>query len=70
MSKKLPFHVYAEDGFEGAFTSERSARAMAKRGSKNRRVDYRIVVVGPSGYTTYSGHGRVLAKYHHGKEVG
>jgi hypothetical protein len=44
-TKKMKrFHVYADDGFEGAFTSERSSLAAAKRGSKNRRVDYTVVV--------------------------
>jgi hypothetical protein len=67
--KRTPFHVYAEDGFEGAFASERSARAAAKRGSKARGIGYRIIVVGPAGYTG-GGAGRVLAEFHKGKESG
>jgi hypothetical protein len=68
-TKKMKrFHVYADDGFEGAFTSERSSLAAAKRGSKNRRVDYTVVVTGPSGISG-GGSGRTIATFRRGEEV-
>jgi len=64
-----PFHVYAEDGFEGAYASERTARSHARRGSERRnRIFYRVVKVGSSGYTG-GGSGRVVAEYLGGREI-
>jgi DNA-binding protein H-NS len=67
-ARKTPFHVYAEDGFEGAYASERSARSHAKKGSKDRRQVYQVVVANSSGVTG-GGRGRTIALYRHGREV-
>lgn len=70
MAKQQPWHVYAEDGFEGAFTTEKSAIAAAKRGSKLRGLPYRVVRVGSAGYTG-AGAGTVVAQFYkgHAEEV-
>lgn len=66
--KKKPFHVYAEDGFEEAYASERTARGHARKGSKLRGLIYRVIVTGASGFTG-GGQGRVVAEFENGREV-
>jgi hypothetical protein len=69
MARNKPFHVYAEDGFEEAYASERSALSHARQGSKRRQgVSYRVIVVGPEGYTG-GGKGRKVAEFSRGKKV-
>ena len=55
-----PFHIYAPDGFEGAFASLASATRAAKRGAKSRRLPYIVVQVDAYGLTG-GGHGTTVA---------
>jgi len=48
---KKPYHVYAPDGFESAHSTLQAAEQAAKKGAKNRRIQYRVYLTGPSGYT-------------------
>lgn len=57
-----PFHVYAIDGFESAHRSEAAAIKAAKRGAKNRKVEYRVIKCGPSGFTG-AGQGTTVAVF-------
>ena len=63
----MSYHVYAEDGFEGAFRSLTNAKKAAKRGSKNRRMRYEVVETSAYGRTGGE-HGRTVCSYRNGKE--
>jgi hypothetical protein len=67
MPTKTPFHVYSEDSFEDAFTTEAKASAAAKRASKTYRERYYVVLVGVAGFTG-GGKGRVLDSFYRGKK--
>ena len=54
--KISPYHVYAPDGFESAHRSLEAAERAARRGAKNRRMEYRVYLTSPSGFTG-GGHG-------------
>jgi hypothetical protein len=50
--KNTPFHLYAEDGFEAAYATEKAAMAAAKRASKTRRnIIYSVVKTNSAGFT-------------------
>ena len=53
---KVPYHVYAPDGFESAHRSLEAAERAARRGAKKRRMEYRVYLTSASGYTG-GGHG-------------
>lgn len=48
---KAAYHVYAPDGFESAHRSLEAAEQAARRGAKNRRMEYRVYLTSPSGFT-------------------
>lgn len=48
---KTPYHVYAPDGFESAHRSLDAAERAARRGAKNRRLEYRVYLTSPTGFT-------------------
>jgi hypothetical protein len=50
------YHVYAPDGFESAHRSLNAAERMARRGAKNRRLEYRVYLADAHGMTG-GGHG-------------
>lgn len=60
------YHVYAEDGFESAHKSAAAAQMAAKRGSKRRGLEYRVVETGANGMTG-SGNGSVVATFRAGE---
>jgi hypothetical protein len=68
MPRLKPFHVYSEDGFEDAYASERTARTHAKKGSKLRKMQYKVIETDSSGFTG-NGRGRVVAKFDRGQEI-
>lgn len=51
-----PFHVYAEDGFEAAYASQKAAEKSARKCAKVRKMVC-IVVQATGGYTG-GGHGK------------
>lgn len=51
MAKEKPFHVYAEDGFESAHSTERAAVTAAKRGQQRRGVRYAVIACDQYGLT-------------------
>lgn len=56
---KNPYHVYAPDGFESAHKSPEAAERAARRGAQRRRVEYRVYLTNPSGFTG-GGHGTLV----------
>lgn len=56
-----PFHVYSEDGFESAHTTESAARKVAERAAKKRREEFRVYEAS-HGYTG-GGYGSFVASY-------
>lgn len=68
MSATKEIHVYAADGFESAHRSETAARLAAIRGSKRRRVEYRIYRCSSLGVTSAT-QGTLIAVYRRGDEV-
>lgn len=61
-AKRVPFRVYNPKGFEGAYENERAAIAAAKRESKKRGVEHRVVVASPVGYPG-KGEGEMIARF-------
>lgn len=51
----LPFHVYAEDGFESSHKTEAAAKRAADRGARRRRMAYSVIrVSGGHGSEVYA----------------
>ena len=53
------YHVYAPDEFESAHRSLDAAERAAKRGAKNRRMEYRVYLTSVHGMTG-GGHGSLV----------
>ena len=49
--KAASYHVYAPDGFESAHRSLEAAERAARRGAKNRRLEYRVYLTSSTGFT-------------------
>ena len=56
------YHVYSEDGFESAHSSQAAAERAAKRGNARRKMKYKVVQCSAYGLTG-GGHGTVLAVF-------
>ena len=66
---KVAYHVYAEDGFESSHRSERAAVEAARRGSRSRRIEYRVVKTDAYGMTG-GGRGSRIVTFRNGEVVG
>ncbi len=58
----MPFHVYAIDGFESAHRTQSAAERAAKRGSKLRGIEYRVVRCSAHGLTG-GGQGTAVSRW-------
>lgn len=65
---KVAFHVYAEDGFESSHRTEKAAVAAAKRRSRTRGIEYRVVKTDAYGMTG-GGRGTRIATFRRGEAV-
>lgn len=50
-NQALRYHVYAPDGFESAHRSLAAAERAARQGARNRRMEFRVYLTSPYGYT-------------------